>query len=104
MSSLMDSASLVDDPFADPIDGASSIISPKLSPPQVKTQAQAKSPAQVRTQAIDISGPSVENATLVKEIAPRINSAKCKCGSGSGRNLVVCMDGTANQFGKKVRS
>jgi hypothetical protein len=30
------------------------------------------------------------------------SSLSCKC-SKSGRNLVVCIDGTANQFGVKVR-
>jgi hypothetical protein len=100
MSSLTDPASLVDNPFADPIDGG--IISPELNPPQAKTQAQTKLPPLIRNKTNDIGGPSVENATHVKEIAPRINSAKCKCGSGTGRNLVVCMDGTANQYGEKV--
>ena len=28
--------------------------------------------------------------------------ANCKC-SNKGRNLVVCIDGTSNQFGTKVR-
>ena len=28
--------------------------------------------------------------------------ANCKC-SNQGRNLVVCIDGTSNQFGTKVR-
>ncbi|EMD32005.1 hypothetical protein CERSUDRAFT_162065 [Gelatoporia subvermispora B] len=28
----------------------------------------------------------------------------CRCGKHSGRNLVVCIDGTSNQFGKKVRN
>ena len=37
--------------------------------------------------------------TLAKE---RLHAEKCQCGKWSGRNLVVCIDGTSNQFSTKV--
>lgn len=46
--------------------------------------------------------------TIVSEvIKPASTHAKeswCKCQKPVGRNLVVCIDGTSNQFGPKVCS
>jgi hypothetical protein len=47
------------------------------------------------------STPSSDSEASKDELSASLKANKCDC-STSGRALVVCIDGTANQFSKKV--
>ncbi|EMD32007.1 hypothetical protein CERSUDRAFT_99715 [Gelatoporia subvermispora B] len=53
------------------------------------------------TQSDALPGPSSSNESPAtgKEVPP--DTGGCQCPTHSGRNLVVCIDGTSNQFGSK---
>ncbi|OCH94605.1 WD40 repeat-like protein [Obba rivulosa] len=71
-----------------------------MSQPSLVTSAEATSADQAPP---TISGPVAGPPSLDgsgNTILRETQNATCKCRTG-GRNLVVCIDGTANQFGKK---
>lgn len=41
-------------------------------------------------------------SSFVLFISLNLKSPRCKCPNIKGRNLIVCIDGTSNQFGLKV--
>lgn len=47
---------------------------------------------------------STTDSDVKKPASTHSKEAWCKCPRPVGRNLVVCIDGTSNQFGPKVRS
>lgn len=47
---------------------------------------------------------STTDSDVTKPASTHSKEAWCKCPRPVGRNLVVCIDGTSNQFGPKVRS
>jgi hypothetical protein len=64
-------------------------------------------PHDARVPAVESHIPLHIGANMPAEGAQAMSDAassqpSCQC-SKSGRNLVVCIDGTANQFGVKVR-
>lgn len=82
-------------PEASHVPAAILAISPDIAAPPPTAPAAAKSnPTR--------GGAGQETKRNDRNLISAHNDAKCKtCGSG-GRNLVVCIDGTSNQFSKSV--
>jgi hypothetical protein len=58
---------------------------------------------QPRIDASTNGAAGMDSALPAKDPSSHIAVDNCKC-STTGRNLIVCIDGTANQFSKKVSS